>query len=255
MPYLEGTYFEVAGDGDESVVLLHGGYATAIQWRHQIAALSERHRVFAPERSGHGRTPDREGPVSYELYAADTVAFLESAGIDKASLIGHSDGAIIAILVALERPDLVEKLVPMGVYVNRAGILPGVIHSMDGMRLERSLPFEREQYEQLSPDGADHWPVVFEKIARMWREEPDIPTAALARIDAPTLILQSDDDVATHAHLFEMFETLPNAQLAIVPGTSHAFFLEKPDLVNRILLDFLAGDQVTPWMPFRRAEA
>jgi pimeloyl-ACP methyl ester carboxylesterase len=96
------TYYEIYGEG-EPLVLLHGGLATAESWAMQIPALSERHRVYVPERRGHGRTPDVAGPITYEIMAADTGAFLDAAGAG-AHLVGWSDGAMVGMLVALRRP-------------------------------------------------------------------------------------------------------------------------------------------------------
>jgi pimeloyl-ACP methyl ester carboxylesterase len=70
------TYYEVHGSG-EPVVLLHGGFGTVESWTMQTPVLAERYRVYVPERRGHGRTPDVEGPITYETMAADTTAFLD----------------------------------------------------------------------------------------------------------------------------------------------------------------------------------
>ena len=86
------TYYEIHGEG-ESLVLLHGGLATAESWAMQIPALAERYRVYVPERRGHGRTPDVAGPMTYEMMAEDTAAFLDAAGTGTAHLVGWSDGA------------------------------------------------------------------------------------------------------------------------------------------------------------------
>jgi pimeloyl-ACP methyl ester carboxylesterase len=97
------TYYEVHGGG-EPVVLLHGGFGTVESWAMQTPALAERYRVYVPERRGHGRTPDVNGPITYETMAADTAAFLEAAGTGAAHLVGWSDGAVVGMLVALRRP-------------------------------------------------------------------------------------------------------------------------------------------------------
>jgi pimeloyl-ACP methyl ester carboxylesterase len=101
----------------------------------------------------------------------------------------------------------------------------------------------------LSPDGPDHFPVVYDKIMRMWREEPEIPLGDIARITAPTLFLQGDGDWVRVEHSALLARTVADAQLAVVPGTSHALPLEKPELVNRLLLDFLADEQVARFLP------
>jgi pimeloyl-ACP methyl ester carboxylesterase len=101
----------------------------------------------------------------------------------------------------------------------------------------------REAYEALSPDGPDHLPIVFEKIAQLWRTEPQMTLDELRTIRAPTLVLLADDDVLTVEHAAAMTRALPTAQLAVVPGTDHLLLFEKPDLVNRLIGDFLADEQ------------
>jgi len=85
--------------------------------------------------------------------------------------------------------------------------------------------------------------IVFDKLAPLWRRHPGIALADLRRARAPTLVLAGDDDVLTVGHAAAMARALPDGQLAIVPGTSHALPMEKPELVNRLLLDFLADEQ------------
>jgi pimeloyl-ACP methyl ester carboxylesterase len=83
-----------------------------------------------------------------------------------------------------------------------------------------------------------------------------IPTADLARIAAPTLVMAGDDDVTRFEHTFELYDTIPEAQLAVIPGASHVVPLEKSDLVNQLVLDFLAAEGATmTMMPLRRASS
>ena len=100
------TWHEVGGEGP-AVVLLHGGFSGAASWGAQAPALaSAGFRVHVPERRGHAHTPDVDGPLTYEVMAADTVAYLEAEVGGRAHLVGWSDGAVVALLVALRRPDL-----------------------------------------------------------------------------------------------------------------------------------------------------
>jgi pimeloyl-ACP methyl ester carboxylesterase len=106
------TWHEVGGDGP-AVVLLHGGFAGAFSWVMQAPALvSAGFRVHAPERRGHAHTRDVDGPLTYAVMAEDTIAYLEAEVEGRAHLVGWSDGAVVALLVAMRRPDLVERLVP-----------------------------------------------------------------------------------------------------------------------------------------------
>src|SRR3954454_18748538 len=102
-------YSEEMGDGDP-VLLLHGGYCSIETMRPQIEELSKRYRVVAFERPGHGRSPDRDGPVSFDDMLADTVAYLDAVGIERAHVIGFSDGAILGYLMAIRNPERLRSL-------------------------------------------------------------------------------------------------------------------------------------------------
>ncbi len=242
------TYYESAGEG-EPVLLLHGGGVTADSWWAQIPALAARYRVYAPERRGHGRTPDVDGPVTTGLMADDTAAFLEVLETGAVHLVGWSAGGTVALRLALRRPDLVRKIVLIGTAVSRDGTTSAdqdLVHGPDTAKL---MDMFRPQYEPLSPDGPGHFPVVFGKWLTMWREEPDLGLAGLARLDVPALVMLGDDDGVRIEHAADMARALPDAQLAVVPGTSHALPLEKPELVNRLILDFLADEQAAKYLP------
>jgi pimeloyl-ACP methyl ester carboxylesterase len=107
------TWYEVEGHG-EPVVLLHGGLCTNEIWGQQRADFAANHRTFLPERRAHGHTPDVEGPLSYHDMAQDTIDFLASVVGGPAHLVGWSDGGIVALLVAIARPELVRKIVVTG---------------------------------------------------------------------------------------------------------------------------------------------
>jgi pimeloyl-ACP methyl ester carboxylesterase len=238
------TYYEVAGAGDP-LVLLHGGLCTVETFGAQTPALAEHYRVYVPERRGHGRTPDVEGPITYENMAQDTIALMEALSIASAHLVGWSDGALVGLLVALRRPELVRKLVLIGQNVNAEGARPEQIALLESMTQETFSPMLQQMYGSVSPDGPDHFGVVFDKMKRLWGRDPGIALGELERVTAPTLVLLGDDDLPSIEHAAAMQRALPNSQLGVVPGTSHALPLEKPEVVNRLILDFLGPEQVT----------
>jgi pimeloyl-ACP methyl ester carboxylesterase len=238
------TYYEVNGSGDP-LILLHGGMCTAETFDGQTPALAEHFRVYLPERRAHGRTADVPGPITYEIMAQDTIAFIEARGIGRAHLVGWSDGALVGLLVALWRPELVGKLVLMAQSVNWEGVRPEIASFVGNMTKEMLPPHLTQAYEALSPDGPDHLEAVLHKMLAMWNTDPAFPLSDLERISAPALVLAADDDFSLSIeHAAAMQRALPDSQLAVVPGASHAVPLEKPELVNRLILDFLAKDQV-----------
>ena len=248
------TWYEVEGQGDP-LVLLHGGLCTNETWGPQRADFAADHRVFLPERRAHGHTPDVEGPLSYHDMASDTIDFLTSVVGSPAHLVGWSDGGIVALLVAIERPELVRKIVATGANFKPASEI-GPPDALDALTADApDMAMFRAMYEASSPDGAEHWAVVVGKMVEMFRAEPDIPIEDLGRIGAPTLVLVGDDDIVPLEHTLELYRAIPNSELAVVPGTSHVHFMEKPSLVNRLVLDFLDNDSVPTMMPVRRATA
>jgi pimeloyl-ACP methyl ester carboxylesterase len=185
--------------------------------------------------------------------ASDTIDFLTSVVGSPAHLVGWSDGGIVALLLAIARPDLVRKIVVTGAYFKPAPEI-GMAEGLDELTADApGLGMFRAMYEAASPDGPEHWPIVVGKLAEMYRAEPNIPIEDLGRISTPTLVLVGDDDVVTLEHTIELYRAIPNSELAVVPGTSHAHFMEKPSLVNRLILNFLDNDPVPTMMPVRRA--
>jgi pimeloyl-ACP methyl ester carboxylesterase len=243
------TYYEVTGTG-EPLILLHGGLCPAESWDAQTAALAEQYRVYVPERYGHGRTRDIDGPITYENMAQHTIALIEALGIESAHLAGWSDGALVGVLVALRRPELVRKLVYIDQYVTLEDAPPGLLPFLDGMSVETAPPPFVEMYRAFSPDGPDHFPVVLDKLRTLWTTATGVTLADLERVAAPTLVLAGDDGGMTLEHLSAVGRTLPDAQLAVVPGTSHGLVMEKPDVVNRLILDFLADAQAPKLFSF-----
>jgi pimeloyl-ACP methyl ester carboxylesterase len=242
------TWYDERGEGDP-LVLMHGGLVDARFFDSNVGPLAERFHVFLPERRGHGHTPDVDGPITYQLMTDDTIAFIDQVVGEPADLVGHSDGAFVAMQVAMQRPDLVRRLVMISGGFNKSG------EAMPDMEwdVEALTQFLGPAYGEVSPDGVAHFPVVATKIGDMAAVEPNLEAAELAKVTARSLVMFSDDDLMTLTHAVDMYDALPNAELAIVPGTSHFLMQEKPDLVNRIVLDFLTLDPVPTVAAIRRA--
>jgi pimeloyl-ACP methyl ester carboxylesterase len=219
---------------------LHGGLAAADSWRFQVPALAGSYRVIVPERRGHGRTPDVSGPYTTENMAAETAAVIEALVGGPAHVIGWSDGAYVAAFLALSRPELVNRLVLMG----QAYSTDGETAAVRAFMYEPNIAdWFRDDYAKISPDGADHFDVVFSKVMHLWRTPLELSLTELARITAPTLVMQGDDDGVRIDYSAALVRVLPDAQLAIIPGTGHGAPVQKPDLVNRMILDFLVPEQ------------
>jgi pimeloyl-ACP methyl ester carboxylesterase len=239
------TWYDERGAGDP-LVLLHGGLGDARVFDGNLAALADRFQVLLPERRGHGHTPDVAGPLSLDLMADDTIAFLDKLADGPVRLAGYSAGAIVAILVALRRPDLVGRLVLVSAAFHRDGWI--LAPSADA----ELPPALVEMYGQVSPDGVAHLPVVLAKVAQSATEEPELTVAELSGITCRTLVMAGDDDLVTMEHTLALYRGLPASELAVVPGTSHTLLLEKPLLCTTIITDFLTTGAPATMVPIRR---
>ncbi len=239
------TWYEKRGEG-APLVLLHGGMGDARDFTANIDALAARFRVFVPERRGHGHTADVDGPITYELMAEDTIAFLDVVVGGPAHLVGHSDGANVALLLARRRPDLTRRVISISGNFHHDGLIPEAI---DVDAADESVG---AAYGEVSPDGREHLPVMARKLARMWAEEPTLTALDLSSITTPTLVMAGDDDAITLEHTVALYRGLPNSELAVVPGTSHLLLMEKPTLCNTVIIDFLTAGVVPTLLPIRR---
>ena len=240
-------WYDERGQGDPCVLLHPGGAGVDSRaLAPTVDALSQVFRAYTPEQRAHGRTPDVDGPVSYELMAQDTIMFIEGVISQPVYLLGVSDGAVVALMVARRRPDLVRRLVFAAGVFQRDGWEEGVL---DGEPPE----FLKQSYGEISPDGIGHYDVVVAKLAAMHAREPRLTRTDLHQITPRTLVIVGDDDQVRLEHAIEMYRHLPDAELAVVPGTSHGLLVEKPGLCNLIIAEFMTKDPVHTFAPIRRA--
>jgi pimeloyl-ACP methyl ester carboxylesterase len=176
--------------------------------------------VIAPEQMGHGRTADLvDRPFHYHLMAEDTVELMGQLRIESAVVVGFSDGGIIGLDMAIHHPRRVSKLAVTGANARFDGYTAenqAWACSFDPL----SQPVS-DEYARLSPDGAEHWPVVLGRLKEMWGAEPSFTNEELQSIETPTLLIIGDRDIVMPEHAVEMFRTIPGAQLCVVPNAGH----------------------------------
>ena len=217
----------------EAMVLLHGGLSKTASWDYlMVPALEDEFHVFAYDRTAHGFTGDQTGSLHFEFQAKEAIAYLEDVVKEPAHLIGYSDGGIIALMVAIARPELIKSIVAIGANFHYSAPLSDFAEA-------KVSEEDQAEYNLISPD-APH--TLLEKTIRMnhiWKTEPDIALSDIATIQCPVLVLAGDDDVIKHEHTIALYEALPLGQLAIIPGTSHGVVKEKPALMLAMIMQFL----------------
>jgi pimeloyl-ACP methyl ester carboxylesterase len=230
---------EISGSGPD-LVFLHGG-AGGIR---DLDALRERlapgRRTISPDQRGHGRSPDF-GDVSYAAQAADTAALLDELGVMAADIVGWSDGGVVGLLVARDRPDLVRRLVAISANAALDSQPPALTDRaaeyLAGVRAaDLTLPEGRDALA----NAAAEWPATAERIIAMWRHGPDLELEALGRITSSVLYLAADADIVPVEHTVAMFAATPGSHLAIVSDANHRLPQNQVPEVAAIVERFLA---------------
>jgi pimeloyl-ACP methyl ester carboxylesterase len=250
---VEGHPTWVSADGSDlpPILLLHGGLLSSeTSWSDVPDRLRGDHRVIMFDRRGHGHTADTPEPFHYRSMAQEAAAVIEALDLGPVNAVGYSDGANVLLHLALDRPELLGAMALISGNFHHDALYPDAEQMLDSfVEVSASL------YAETSPDGEDHWPIVAAKGLKMgFHEEPTFSLEDIARISTPTLVLAGDDDMFPVAHTVAMFDALPNAQLAILPGTSHLVVFEQPALVAEAIHSFLATDGTRHTLaPIRRS--
>ena len=233
----------------EALVLFHGGLSQTTHFYESVLpAVEDNFHVFGYDRTGHGFTGDREGSMHFEFQCSEAIAYLEDVVREPAHLIGHSDGAIIALMVAMKRPDLVKSVVLFGGLFHFSGTLP--MPEFDGNISQD----DRDEYAITSPDAPDTLEAKIRKMFAIWYSEPTYTVEDVATVSCPALVIVGDDDVISHHHTIEMYEALPQGQLAVIPAASHQANKEKPAIFQMFIREFLSNLEFPQTkMPMRRA--
>jgi len=238
MPYADvnglNLYYEHRGEGFP-LVLLHGGLTTIEgSFGRALPTLAERHRTIAVELQGHGRTADIDRPMAVEHLADDVVALLDHLAIPAADVFGFSLGGLTAYELLVRHPDRIRRAVVASAdHRNDRG------GEADPARLPTEADFAAmaDAYAAVAPDPA-HWGAIAEKTAAMVRGFGGWTDDQLRAVDAPVLVLIGDTDFILVPNAVDAVSLLPNAQLAVLPGTTH-MGMTRSELVAPVVADFL----------------
>jgi pimeloyl-ACP methyl ester carboxylesterase len=242
-------YVETFGSG-APIVFLHGGLGFFdMNFAMQREYFVSFRKVIGIDRRGHGHSPDTAEPFSYLEMAEDTAAVIEQLGIGPVDVVGHSDGGNIGLLLARDHPQLVRRLVISGANL-RAGLpadelkrrsqwSPQQVAEKAREIAAKLPPNFRTDYEKVTPDGAEHWWILMTKSYQLWLTPVVIEPAALKTIKIPVLVMAGDHDFTSIEDTVEIYRSLPQGQLVILPGTGHGTFFERPELANLVTREFL----------------
>jgi pimeloyl-ACP methyl ester carboxylesterase len=218
-----------------SVILLHGGLANSNYWGKLVPALAPHYRVIIMDSRGHGRSSRDARPYGYDLMASDVLALMDFLKIDKAALVGWSDGAIIGLDIAIHRPERVSKLFAFAANSDPSGVKDVNQSPVFTAFIARA----KTEYEKLSPTPTEY-DAFLAQITKMWETQPHWTADDLAGIKVPTWIVDADHDEAIERdNTLFMADHIPGSGLLIEPQVSHFAFLQDPEQFNADVLHFL----------------
>jgi pimeloyl-ACP methyl ester carboxylesterase len=212
-------YYEIEGRGKPLVYVPPAfGYAGV----KYFPGLNEIRTVITPDLQGHGRTADLpERPITFEQHAKDVVGLLRHLGVERADFLGESFGGIVATIISLRYPEVVGKVATYGATFASPteAVKPEVLRGNAGANPESpGTRYQRENYKKVAADP-EYWPHIWSKVvSQRWE---GFTQAELASIEAPTLIALGDRDFVRLDHAMSVFNTIPNAELAVIPDATH----------------------------------
>ncbi|MBR5559413.1 MAG: alpha/beta hydrolase [Oscillospiraceae bacterium] len=209
------------------LILLHGNGEDSSYFSHQTEAFSARFQTYAIDTRGHGRSPRGKAPFTLIQFAQDLKNFMDEHNIPKAHILGFSDGGNIAMLFAQMYPERVEKLILNGANLDPQGVKPLV-------QLPIVLGYGLLSFISLFDKGA----IPKKELLCLMVTQPHIKPHQLSSLHIPTLVVAGDRDMIKDSHTRLIAESIPDAQLCILPG-SHFVAAENPKAFNRAVLEFL----------------
>lgn len=213
-------YYEVYGRG-QPILLVHGGGLSIASFKAQIEYFRQHYKVIAMDSRDQGKSGDSPDKLTYEKMTDDLAALLDHLKTEPVYVLGWSDGGIEALLLGIRHPAKVKKIAAMAANLDPQGVYPEI---WDWAKKDvDSIPSAAKQ----TPEGKREL-----KLIQMALTEPHIDPRALEKITAPTLVLAGDHDIIRDEHTLEIYHHLPNGELCIFPGATHASPYDDPVLFN-----------------------
>lgn len=221
-------HYEAHGTGP-ALLLLHGNGEDHTYFIHQTACFSAAYRVIAIDTRGHGQSPRGEAPFTIAQFARDLLDFMDAMGLDKAHILGFSDGGNIALAFALAHPDRVDRLILNGANLYPGGVKPFVqLPIVLGYRIASLFAGKSEQAKRNA------------EMLGLMVKEPNLSPADLRQLPVPALVIAGTRDMIRERHTRLIAKSLPNARLVLLPG-DHFIANKQPDAFNQAVWDFLKG--------------
>ena len=232
-------YYETYGSGDP-VLVIHGSGQSIADMHFQVAHFAANNKVIVVDSRGHGKSGLGTGNLTYIQMMEDYNALLDQLGLTGVNVIGWSDGGIQSLLLAIHHPEKVNKMAIMG-----ANLRPD--ESAVDPAIGEVLQPHSDMFDEMiaSGDTTADWQLQ-RKLFDLLMTQPNIPIESVQKIQAPVLVMAGDKDIIRAQHSFEIFENLPRAHLAILPGQTHWAPATDPEGFNALVERFFNTEFTRP---------
>ena len=205
------------------LILLHGNGEESGYFSGQIPAFSAIRHVYAVDTRGHGQSPRGTAPFTLSQFADDLKVFMDDRGIERADILGFSDGGNIALLFALRYPERLGRLIADG-----ANLYPSGIKNAPYREIRRACRrFDSDPEKKRESE-----------LYHLMTDEPDIRPWELKAIKAKPLVIAGSDDMIKERHTRLIARSIPDAELVILEG-GHTVAADSPERFNRAVMEFL----------------
>ena len=260
-------YHEVHGELGRSktspLLLIPGQFMATDSMKSWVSAFAGKRAVIVFDQQGHGRTPDTSRKMSFEQFADDAATLLRTLKVERADVMGYSQGGGVALQLALRHPRLVDKLVSLSATYRKDGWYPSALEGIEGLSAAAfaGTPVEKA-FKEHTPD-ATAFDAYLEKMKVLNIDDQNISDAQMRSISAKTMVIVGDADGVKPEHALAMFklrgggdeeaaasgmlQKVPAARLVILPATSHIGIVGESAVLVPMVSAFL--DDVTPATP------
>ncbi|MDM3870960.1 alpha/beta hydrolase [Porticoccus sp. W117] len=229
-------YYELHGSG-KPLLLIHGGSGSVDSLRDLIAPLAKSHKVIAIDLREHGYSTPSDKPLSYKLESEDVIQLIRKLNLGVVDFVGHSDGGIIGLYIAMNQPDMIDRLAVVGANYHFDGLPVSVREYISGLNGENMSETAKQNYLKHS-QSMDGFSEFVDELKNLWLTSPEWTEKDLERIKAKTLVVLGDRDFITLEHTVNMYRAIEDAQLAVIPGSEHSIHKMNLPLLEATLVDF-----------------
>lgn len=212
---INGIYLSYSQSGmGKPLILLHGNGEDHTIFDELTQKLKQHFCIYAIDSRNHGDS-SKTDDYSYETMAADVARFIKKKNLGKPSILGFSDGAIIALMLALQYNGIFAKMALLGINLKPDDFKPEILEEM------------RHEYAATK-----------DPLVKLMLEQPDIELSRLKNITTPTLLVAAEDDIFKDELFTDIADTMPNATLAIMEGHDHGSYIVHEDILYPLLKEF-----------------